>query len=218
MAHFPLLWDVHSIKKKHRFDLVFAPPLLAAHAQPGPNQAAILQLPPRRGIDSLDIPTAKTSGQFTAIDSIPFVPSLLVLGRYVSGVGHDILDAFFLQLIMNPEPTIARFIDRMVLSAWKVMVQVVHQCFRFRGLAKAFVFTLFRKNADTPAFFVHIQPDVNRLTREIKFATLIHGQVSFLSVEFCGHKIIAETLGLAFVFFLTFFERTVPLRELSIGG
>ena len=203
MAHFSLLWNCYPIKKKHRFDLVFAPPLLPTHAQAGPDQAAILQLPPRRGIDSLDITTAKTPGQFAAIDSIPFVPSLLVLGRYIRWIGHDILDAFFPQLIMNPEPTIARFIDRMVLSARKVMLQVVHQGFRFRRLAKAFVLTVFRKNANAPAFFVHIQPDVNRLTREVKFATLIHGKSPFLRLDFVGNKIVAEISRLAFVFFQT---------------
>jgi len=204
MAHFPLLWYLHPIKKKHRFDLVFAPPLLPAHTQAGPDQAAILQFPSRRGIDSLDITTAKTPSQFTAIDSIPFVPSFFVLGWYVRWVGHDILDAFFPQLVMNPEPTIARFIDRMVLSAWKVTLQVVDQCFRFRRLAKAFVLTVLSKNAHAPAFFVHIQPDVNRLTREIKFGTLIHGKPPFFRLNFVGNKIIAENPGLAFVLFNPF--------------
>jgi hypothetical protein len=37
-------------------------------------------------------------------------------------------------------------------------------------------------------------------------------------LNFVGNKIIAENLGLAFVFSLTLFERTVPGRELSIGG
>src|SRR5512139_3636937 len=112
MAHLPPFWNPHPIKKKHRFDLVFAPRLLATHAQAGPNQAAILQPPPRRGIDPLDLFPAKAPSQFAAIDSIPFVPSLLVSSRYVSRVGHDIVDAFFRQLVMNPKPTIARFIDR----------------------------------------------------------------------------------------------------------
>jgi len=217
MPHLPLLWDVHPVKKKHRFDLVFAPPLLPTHAQAGPDQTAILQLPPRRDIDSLDITTAETPGQFTAIDSIPFVPSLLVLGRYVSRVGHDILDPFFPQLIMNPKPTIARFVDRKVLATRKVMLEVLHQCFRFRRLAKAFILTLFSKNADTPAFFVHIQPDVNRLTREIKFATLIHGKSPFLRLDFVANKIIAEIRDLP-LFFSDPLKGTLPLRELSTGG
>ncbi len=201
MAHFPSLWDVHPIKEKHRFNLVFAPPLLPTHTEAGPNQAAILQPPSRRGVDPLDIFSTKAPGQFAAIDAIPFVPSLLVLGRDVRWVGDDVLDAFFPQLIMNPKPTIARFIDRMVLSAWKVMLQVLYQAFRFRCLAKAFVLPVFGKNANAPAFFVHIQPNVNSLTREIKFARLIHGKSPFFRLNFVGSKTIAENLGLAFVFF-----------------
>jgi hypothetical protein len=218
VPHLPLLWNLHSIKKQHRFDLVFAPRLLPTHAEPSPDQAAILQFPPRRRVDSLDIPTAKTPGQFTAIDSIPFVSSLLILGRYISGIGHDILDAFFSQLVVDPKPTIPRFVDRMALSTRKVMLEVLNQYLRFRRLAKGLVLTLLTKNTDAPAFFVHIQSDVNRLTREIKFATLIHGKSPFFRLNFVGNKIIAENLGLAFVFFLTLFERRVPVRELSIGG
>ena len=60
------------------------------------------------------------------------------------------------------------------------MPQVVDQRFHLRRLAKAFVLTMFRKNAYTPALFVHIQTDVNRLTRKIKFVTSYSWQVSFL--------------------------------------
>jgi hypothetical protein len=84
---------------------------------------------------------------------------------------------------MNPEPTTTCFIDRTVLSAWKVMLQVLAQCFRFRRLAKRFVLTVLSKDTHTPTLFVHIQSDVNRLTREIKFATLIHGKSPFLRLN-----------------------------------
>jgi hypothetical protein len=84
-------------------------------------------------------------------------------------------------------------------------------------LAKAFVLTMFRKNADTPALFMHIQPDVNRLTREIKFATLIHGKSPFFRLDFVGNKIIAEILRLAFVFSDPL-KGTLPVGEISTGG
>ncbi len=49
--------------------------------------------------------------------------------------------------------------------------------------------------------FNHPQSDVNRLTREIKFATLSHGKSPFFRLDFVANKIIAENSRLAFVFF-----------------
>ena len=151
---------IDTIKQKHPFDLVFTSRLLPNHALTGPDQAAIFQLRPARGIDPFDLPIPKTSGQFTAIDPIPFGPSLLVLGRDVSRVHYDTLDSFLLQLVMNPEAAIARFINCIIPSTRKVMSQVVDQFFHFRELAKRFVLAMFRINAYTPTLFVHIQTDV----------------------------------------------------------
>jgi hypothetical protein len=58
-------------------------------------------------------------------------------------------------------------------------LQVLNQYFCFRWLAKRLVLTVFGKNAHTPALFVHIQTKINRLTRKIKFATLVHGKSPF---------------------------------------
>ena len=79
------------------------------------------------------------------------------------------------------------------------MLQVLAQCFRFRRLAKCLILTALGKNTHTPTLFVHIQPDVNGLTREIKFATLIHGKSPFFGWILWVNKIIAEFLRLAFV-------------------
>ncbi len=64
---------------------------------------------------------------------------------------------------------------------------------------------------------MHIQPDVNRLTREIKFATLIHGKSPFLRLDFVGNKIIAEIQRLAFVF-LRPFERDIACSRVIHRG
>jgi len=101
---------------------------------------------------------------------------------------------------MNPEPTTTCFIDRTALSAWKVTLQVLVQCFRFRRLAKRFLLTVLSKDTHTPTLLVHIESDVNRLTREIKFARLIHGKSPFLRLDFVANTILAESLRLAFVF------------------
>src|SRR5512139_1749068 len=105
---------------------------------------------------------------------------------------------------MNAETTTTCFIDRTVLSAWKVMLQVLAQCFRVRRLWKPFGRRVLSKDTHTPTLFVHIQSDVNRLTREIKLATLIHGKSPFLRLDFVANKILAESLGLAFVFLRPF--------------
>ncbi len=55
------------------------------------------------------------------------------------------------------------------------MVQVLARRFRFRHLAKGLVLPVLSKDTHAP-LFVYIQSDVNRLTGEIKFATLIHGK------------------------------------------
>jgi hypothetical protein len=181
MAHFPLLWNGYPIKKKHRLDLVFAPCLFPPHAQASPDQAAVLQSPPRRRIDPFDVTPSKTPGQFAAIDPIPLVPSLLILGRYIRRIGHDIVNPSLPQLVMDPETTITRFVHRMVPSPRKMTLQVLNQSFCLGPLAKRLVLTVFGKNAHTPALFVDIQTDINSLTRKIKSATLniTHGKPPF---------------------------------------
>ena len=104
MAHLPFLGNYHSIKEKHAFNLVFAPRLFPTHAQPGPDQTAILQFPPRRNVDPFELSVAKTSVQLTAIDPIPFRLSLFVLGRYIRRVYHQTIDLVLPQLFMDPKP------------------------------------------------------------------------------------------------------------------
>jgi hypothetical protein len=70
--------------------------LLPPHAQASPDQAALLQSPPRRRIDPFEVTPSKTSGQFAPIDPVPFVPSLLILGRYIRRIGHNIVNPFSL--------------------------------------------------------------------------------------------------------------------------
>jgi hypothetical protein len=187
------------IKEKDSFNLIFASGLLAHHILASPDQTAIFQLPAAGHVDPFDDSRPQTLRQLAAIHPIPLLPSLFVLGRHIRRVDHGTVNPLLHQLVMDPKPTIPRFVDRTVLSPWKVMLQVLAQCFRFRRLAKGFVLPMPSKNADTPAFFVHIQPDVNRLTREIKLPTLIHGKSPFLRLDFVANKIVAESLRLAFV-------------------
>src|SRR5512137_121149 len=107
MAYLSFLRNPHSIKEKHPFDLVLAPRLLPHHALTGPNQAAILQLRSARNVDPLDLPIAKTPGQFAAIDRVPFGSSLFILRRNVSRVHHKTLDPFLPQLVVDPKSTVA---------------------------------------------------------------------------------------------------------------
>jgi hypothetical protein len=199
MAPGLLFQKIDTIEQKHPFDLIFTSRLLPNHALTGPDQAAIFQLRPARDIDPFDLPIPKTSGQFAAIDPIPFGPSLLVLGRDVSRVHYDTLDSFLLQLVMDPKTAISRLINRLIPSTRKVMLQVVEQFFHFRRLAKRFVLPMFRINAYTPTLFVHIQTDVNRLTRKINSANVKHGKSPFGRILF-GDKTIAENMRLAFLF------------------
>jgi hypothetical protein len=112
---------IDTIKQKHPFDLIFTSRLLPNHALTGPDQAAIFQFRPARDINPFDFPIPKTSGQFAAIDLIPFGPSLLVLGRNVSRVHYDTLDSFLLQLVMDPKTAISRLINRLIPSTRKVV-------------------------------------------------------------------------------------------------
>ena len=202
MAHLSFLWNHHSIKQQHPFDLVFTSRLLPHHALTGPDQSAIFQFRSARDIDALDLPIAKTPGQFAAIDRIPFGPSLFILRRDIRRVNHETLDPFLPQLVMDPEAAIARFINRIIQSARKIMAQVMDQFVGFRGLVKRFILPILRKDTYTPALFVDIQTDVNRLTRKIKSATLnIDSWASLLSVSFCVvPKTISENSRLAFLF------------------
>jgi hypothetical protein len=181
MPHLSFLWDPHSIKEKHPLDLVLAPRLLPHHALTGPNQAPILQLRSAGDINALDLPIAKTPGQFAAIDRIPFGSSLFILRRDVRWVHHKTLDPLLPQLVVDPKPTIARFIYRAIVSSWKVMPQVVKQLIHFRRLVERLILPILREDTHTPALFVNIQTDVNRLTTKIKSATLniTHGKPPF---------------------------------------
>ena len=60
-------------------------------------------------------------------------------------------------------------------------------------------------------------PDVNRLTREIKFARLIHGKSPFLRLDYVANTILAESLRLAFVY-LNPFRKGPCLLESYLQG
>jgi hypothetical protein len=100
---------------------------------------------------------------------------------------------------MDPEAAKARFINRIIPSPPKMMLQVMNQLIHFRGLAKYFVLAILRINTYTPALFVHIQTDVNRLTRKINSVNVNHGKPPFGKI-LLGNKIIAENMRLAFFF------------------
>ena len=77
---------------------------------------------------------------------------------------------------MNPEATKTGFIHRMVGGSWKRSLQIVGQFLNLGRLVESLVFKLFSMNANAPTLFVNVHTDVNVLTREIKFATFIHGK------------------------------------------
>jgi hypothetical protein len=82
---------------------------------------------------------------------------------------------------VDPKAAIASFIYRAIVTPRKLMSQVMDQRVHLRGLVKRFILAIVRKDTHTPALFVDIQTDVNRLTRKIKSATLniIHGKPPF---------------------------------------
>jgi hypothetical protein len=117
------------------------------------------------------------------------------------------VDPLLQQLGMDPKTTIPRFVHRIIECTRKVIPQIADQCLHLRRLAKRFVLAMSGKDAHTPALFVHIQTDINRLTRKIKFATINHGKPPF-GEDFVGNKIIAESQRLAFLFYERCSKRT----------
>jgi hypothetical protein len=201
MAHLLVLWNHYPVKEKHGLNLVLAPGLFPTHAQPSPNQTAILQRGPRRNIDSFQLVIAKTPGQLPAIHLISPPPSLFVPGRHIRRVYNDTVNRLLYQLGVDPKTTTPCFINRMIEGTRKMMSQVVRQGCRLRRLAEAFVFPMARVDAHLPGLLVDIQTDVNRLTRKIKFVTIkvIHGKSPFGWI-LCRNKIIPENQRLAFSF------------------
>jgi hypothetical protein len=181
MAVEEFFWKMDAIKKKHRFNLILTSGLFPDHSHTGPDQAAIFQLRSRRNINPLKFLAAKTSGEFPAINRIPFASSFFVLGGDIGRIDHHAVDSLLPELVMDPEAAVARFIHRMIESSRKVASQVKDKLVHLGRLRKGFMLTMLRKNTHTPTLFVDIQSDVNMLTREIKFATLIqvHGKPPF---------------------------------------
>jgi hypothetical protein len=201
---------MNTIKEKHSFNLVFAPGLLSDHAQTGSDQGAIFQLPSARDIDPLKLLASKTPGQFSTIYPIPFLGSFFVLGWDISRVDHDAVDPPLSQLVMDPEAAKTSLIDRMILSTRKVTSKIINQLVHFGRLGKCFMLALLRKNAHAPALLMDIETDVNRLTRKIKFVTLIHGKPPFGDFLFRNKNYSrnSETC----LFFLNSFVRKVRRR------
>jgi hypothetical protein len=78
-------------------------------------------------------------------------------------------------------------------SPGKVPFQVLDQFVRGGRLGKLFILALYRKNTHSPAFLVHIQSHVNRLTRKIQFVNLFHCKSPFGDF-LVGSKNITEKL------------------------
>jgi hypothetical protein len=140
-----------TIKAKHRFDLIFAPALLSDHALAGPNETAIFELPAAGDIDPLELPGPQIPGEFTAIDPIPFASSLFVLGRHIGRIDHHRVDAFLLELVMDPKTAVTGLIHRMIASTRKVASQVRYQLVHLGGLGICLMLAMLRKDAHTPA-------------------------------------------------------------------
>jgi hypothetical protein len=105
--------------------------------------------------------------------------SFFVLCRHIRRVDDQAGNAFRSQLIMDPETTVARFINRIIGRPRKVVLQVVDQRVHLGRLGKSLMFALLRMNAHTPTLLMYIQTDVERLTRKINFAKVIHGKSPF---------------------------------------
>jgi len=216
MAHLPLFWNLDPVKEQHGFNLVFAPGLFPPHAQPSPNQTAILQLRPGRNIDPFEFVIAKTPGQLPAIHRIPLPLALFVPGWHIRRVHHDTANGLLDQLVVDPKTTISCFINRVIEGPRKMMSQVVGQGCRARRLAEALVFSMVRVDAHLPRLLVNVQSDENRLPRKIKFVTLFHGKSPFW-----GWILVQQNNTRNGETCLSFFmssRKEGPLREASIGG
>jgi hypothetical protein len=196
----PLFRKVNPLKEKDRFNLIFAPGLLPNHALTGPYQTAVFQLRAAGHIDPFDLSRPQTPPQLAAIHPIPLLPSLFVFRRHIRRVGHSTGYPFLPKLIMNPKPTEPSFLYRVVRRTRKISLQIIHQKVYLGRLREGFMLANRRMNAHAPTLFVHIQTDVNRLTRKINFVTLNHGKSPFGVFFYFSQKTITENSRLAFPF------------------
>jgi len=201
-----------AIKEKHRFNLILTSGLFSNHTQTGPDQAAVLQFRSRRDIDSFKFPAAEASGEFPAINPIPFLGSFFALGRNIGRIDHHAVNSLLLELVMDPETTVTRLIHRMIGSSRKVASQVIGKLVHLGRLTEGFMLTILRMNTHAPTLFVDIQSDVNMLTSKINSVTLIHGKPPFGKI-LLTNKMIAEKYETCLSF-----STYASLRELSIGG
>src|SRR5664279_2416326 len=107
-------WYLDPVEVQDRLDLVLAASLFLNHTLSSSDKTAVFNLRTRRDIYALQFSASETSCQFAAVDSVGFLCSFLVLCWYIGGVDHKALYPMFLQTIVNPETTIARFINRLV--------------------------------------------------------------------------------------------------------
>jgi hypothetical protein len=118
-------------------------------------------------------------GKFAAIDPVGFTSSLLVLRGDIGWVCNDAVNALFLQTIMCPEAGETCFIDSTICRAREIAFQVTNKHADIRRLGKGLMFKLIGQDADTPTFFMNVHADIKMLTREIKFANVVHGKSPF---------------------------------------
>jgi hypothetical protein len=132
-------------------------------------------------MDPFELLMAQTPGQLAAIHPVSLAPSLFVAGGHIRRIDYHTMDSHLTQLLVDPKTTKPRLINGVVDGAREVMAQVVKQGGHRRRLVEILVFTMTSINAYPPGLLVDIQTDVNRLTCEIKFATLrnVHGKPPF---------------------------------------
>lgn len=166
-------------KRQAGLDLVLTPGLFLDHVSSGPEQTAIFDFYSRGNIDSFEFSVSEAAGKFAAIYLTGFACPLLVCCRYVSRIYHDAVDAFFTQLVMDPESGIAGFINSVIGCTREVPLQVVAKDHRIRWLGKGLMFKLMSQDAYTPMFLMNIQTDIKVLIAEIEFANVNHGKSPF---------------------------------------
>src|SRR5664279_5648397 len=102
------------VEVQDRLDLVLAASLFLNHTLSSSDKTAVFNLRTGRDIYALQFFASETSCQLAAVHLVGFLCSLLVLRWHIGRIDHKALYPLILQTIMNPETTVARFINRLV--------------------------------------------------------------------------------------------------------
>src|SRR5512147_94435 len=105
---------MNAIKGKQGLDLVLAPDLLSDHAPSGPEQTAVFDLHPSRNIDPFEFAVPEAAGKLAAIYFIGLPRAFLVFCRDIGRIYYHAIDAFLMQLVVDPETGIAGFISSVI--------------------------------------------------------------------------------------------------------